>query len=135
MAGGPAAKPYTVVYDGHCGVCGRIVEVLARWDRGAQLEIVPSQAPGVTQRFPWIEPGAFTDSMQVIRSADGRTWQGAAAIEQLLGVLPRGRWIAWIFRVPFARGLAERLYRWFARNRYRLGCGKHCPAHPGHGTE
>lgn len=135
MAGGPAAKPYTVVYDGHCGVCGRIVEVLARWDRGAQLEIVPSQGTGVAHRFPWIEPRAFTDSMQVIRFADGRTWQGAAAIEQLLGVLPRGRWIAWIFRVPFARGLAERLYRWFARNRYRLGCGKHCPAHPGHGTE
>jgi len=24
------------------------------------------------------------------------------------------------------RPLAERFYRWFARNRYRLGCGEHC---------
>jgi predicted DCC family thiol-disulfide oxidoreductase YuxK len=24
------------------------------------------------------------------------------------------------------RPLAEKFYRWFARNRYRLGCGEHC---------
>lgn len=136
MAAVAAARPYTVVYDGDCRVCGRIVIGLARWDRGGQLEIVPSQAPGVQQRFSRIAPGAFADSMQVVRSADGRTWQGAGAIEQLLTVLPRGRWISWIFHVPLARGFAERLYRSFARNRYRLGCGEHCRTqHPRHGSE
>lgn len=134
MAAWAAPRPYTVVYDGDCGVCGRIVDVLGRWDRAGQLEIVPSRAPGVRQRFSWIDSRAFIESMQVVRSADGMTWQGAAAIEQLLAVLPRGRWIAWIFRVPFVRGLAERSYRWFARNRYRLGCGEHCRAHQGHGS-
>lgn len=134
MAAGATVRPYIVVYDGHCGVCGRIVERLARWDNGRQLEIVPSQAPGVPQRFPWIDSRAFIDSMQVVRSADGMTWQGAAAIEQLLAVLPRGRRIGWIFHLPLVRGLAERLYRWFARNRYRLGCGEHCRAHPEHGS-
>lgn len=135
MAAGAVARPYTVVYDGGCGICGRIVEVLARWDRGAQLEIVPSQAPGVQQRFPWIDPSAFIDSMQVVRSTDGKTWQGAAAIEQLLTVLPRGPWIAWVFHVPLVRGQAERSYRWFARNRCSLGCREHCRTHPGHGSE
>ena len=130
-----AARPYAVVYDGHCRVCRRIVEGLARWDRGGQLEIMASQAPGVPQRFPWIDPRAFVESLQLVRSADGKTWQGAAAVEQLLGVLPRGRWIGWVFHVPLARGLAERLYRWFARNRYRLGCGEHCRALPRHGSE
>lgn len=116
---------YTLVYDGDCRVCTRFVARLRRWDRRQAIELVPSQAPGVMARFPWIPPGAFKDALQLVRE-DGATWQGAAALEELLGVLPRGRWIAWTFRVPLARPVAEKLYRWFARNRYRLGCAAHC---------
>jgi predicted DCC family thiol-disulfide oxidoreductase YuxK len=98
---------------------------LAKWDGGRQLEIVTSQQPGVAARFPWISPHDYADALQLI-AADGTTWQGAAAIEELLGVLPRGRLVSWMFALPFARTLADRFYRWFARNRYRLGCGAHC---------
>ena len=118
-------RPYVVVYDGACKVCGRIVTVLRKWDREGQLEIVPSQATGVQARFPWIPARAYRESVQVI-GPGGRTWQGAAAVEQVLDVLPKGKLITWIFSIPFARRLAERFYRWFARNRYRLGCGEHC---------
>lgn len=129
------ARAYTLIYDGNCGVCGRIAAGLGNWDRGGRLEILPSQAPGVHERFPWIDPPAFAESMQLVRASDGKTWQGAAAIEQLLGVLPRGRWIAWIFEVAFVRWIADRLYRWFAHNRYHLGCSEHCRTHPEHGSE
>lgn len=129
------ARAYTVVYDGDCGVCTRLVARLAGWDRGGKLEFVPSQASGVRERFPWIDPPAFAESMQLIRGSDGKTWEGAAAIERLLDVLPRGRWIAWIFSVPLVRRIADRVYRWFARNRYHLGCADHCGAHPERGSE
>jgi len=125
----PVAAPgcrYTVIYDGHCKVCGRMVRVLAKWDGNRELEIIPSQTSGVRERFPWIPARAYVDSMQVIRTRDGRTWQAAAAIEELLKVLPRGRLISWLFKIPFVRPLIDRFYRWFARNRYRLGCGDHC---------
>ncbi|HEX6559432.1 MAG TPA: DUF393 domain-containing protein [Longimicrobiales bacterium] len=118
-------QPYTVIYDGNCRVCTRIVGTLRRWDTGQQLEIIPSETPGLAARFPWIAARAYADSLQVVSGA-GQTWQGAASIEQLLSVLPRGRFISWIFRVPLVRGIAERCYRWFARNRYRLGCSEHC---------
>lgn len=118
-------RDYTVVYDGSCNVCSRIVGVLERRDRDERLEIIPSDEVGVVGRFPWIPPGAYAESLQVIRTADNRTWQGAAAVEQLLDVLPKGRFISWIFSIPFARPLAEKLYRAFARNRYRLGCKLH----------
>ncbi len=131
-AAGPA-HAYTVVYDGDCGVCNKLVAALRKWDRHQELEIIPSQTPGLDIRFPWIPERAFMDSMQLVRAADGRTWEGAAAVEQLLDVLPRGRWIAWTFRIPLVRGIAERLYRWFARNRYRMGCGNHCRRTPGFG--
>lgn len=127
---GEAGRPYMVIYDGHCRVCGKMVTLLARWDRHRTLEIIPSQAPGVRVRFPWIPSRAYVESMQVIRTRDGRTWQGAAALEELLKVLPKGRLFSWLFRIPMVRPLVERFYRWFARNRYRMGCGEHCAVRP-----
>ncbi len=124
-SGEPGERPYTVVYDGACRVCQRLVKMLIRWDRKGMLEIVPSQASGVHARFPWIPARAYAESIQLV-GRDGRTWQGAAAIEQIIDALPKGRLITWVFSIPFVRPLAERFYRWFARNRYRLGCGEHC---------
>jgi predicted DCC family thiol-disulfide oxidoreductase YuxK len=125
----PLNRPYTVVFDGFCKVCNRLVKVLRRWDKQQVLEIVPSQGPGVQARFPWIPPKAYTESVQLV-GPGGRTWQGAAAIEQILDVLPKGKLISWIFSIPFVRPLAERFYKWFARNRYMLGCGDHCASRP-----
>ena len=121
-------RPYTVVYDGTCKVCGRLVRMLRRWDRHGVLEILPSQHPGVQARFPWIPARAYTESVQFIRARDGRTLQGARAIEGIIDAMPTGGLITWIFSIPFVRVLADRFYRWFARNRYRLGCGEHCTA-------
>jgi predicted DCC family thiol-disulfide oxidoreductase YuxK len=120
-----ARHSHTVVFDGDCRVCTKIAHRLRHWDRAHVLEIVTSQQPGVTARFPWIRPSDYADALQLI-AADGTTWQGAAAVEELLNVLPRGRWIAWAFHVPFVRPIGDRFYKWFARNRYRLGCGDHC---------
>lgn len=134
ITGGGAAsaglgRTYTVIFDGDCRICTRLSSALRAWDSGNQLEVVSSQQAGVMARFPWIPTRAYADALQLV-AANGFTWQGAAAIEQLLAVLPRGRWIAWIFSVPFARTLADRFYRWFARNRYRMGCGAHCQSRP-----
>ncbi len=122
-------RDYTVIYDGSCNVCTRQAELLRKWDHEAKLTVIPSQGPGVQARFPWIPAEAFAESIQVI-AANGRTFQGARAVEELVNVLPRWKWLAWIFRIPFIRPLAEKLYRWFARNRYKFGCGDHCSLKP-----
>jgi predicted DCC family thiol-disulfide oxidoreductase YuxK len=106
-------------------MCTRVARVVERWDRETNIEILSSQAAGLTARFPWITPTAYAEAMQLVERG-GRTWQGSAAVEQLLTILPRGRWISWVFRIPFARRIADALYRWVARNRYRLGCSEHC---------
>lgn len=120
---------YTVIYDGNCRVCTRLANALRKWDKHQLLEIVPSQAPGVTARFPWIPARAYAEALQMV-GANGETWSGAAAIEHILDVLPKGRLISWFFKIPFMRDLADKFYRWFARNRYRLGCGDHCMTRP-----
>ena len=121
----PSGRPYTVVYDGTCTVCGKLVRLLRSWDRNETLEILPSQNSCVRSRFPWIPDRAYLESVQLI-GPGGRTWQGAAAIEQIIDLMPKGRLITWVFSIPFVRPLAEKFYRWFARNRYKLGCGEHC---------
>jgi len=128
-ATGTSARPYTLVYDGACKVCGRLVGVLERWDRKQVIEVVPSQRADVQARFPWIPAAAYAESVQLV-GPGGKTWQGAGAIEQLLRILPRGRALAWLFHIPFVGQILDRFYFWFARNRYRFGCGEHCQYRP-----
>jgi predicted DCC family thiol-disulfide oxidoreductase YuxK len=128
-----SGRPFTVVYDGDCRVCTRLSRVLERWDRDAKLEIVSSQTAGVMARYPWIPARAYADALQLV-AADGTTWQGAAAIEELLNILPKGGVFAWVFKIPFVRSVADRFYKWFARNRYKLGCGEHCQLRPSQTT-
>lgn len=118
-------REYTVVYDGNCRVCTRLAGLLTRWDKPQRLHVVPSQQRGVKEAFPFIDTKDYAESLQLIGPNQQR-WQAAAAIETLLNILPRGRMISWVFAIPFVRTLADRFYRWFARNRYRLGCGEHC---------
>lgn len=126
-------RNFAVVYDGNCNVCKKIVAMLERWDRNHELELLPSDTTGLAERFPWIPARAYVESIQVVRCADGKTWQGAAAMERLIDALPKGTLVTWIFLIPFARPVAEKAYRWFARNRYHLGCGDHCQLRPPNG--
>lgn len=124
--GDSGAAPWTLVYDGECRVCTRMVNVLRDRDRDGLFEMVAYQARGVPERFPDISGAEFRESVQLI-GPDGRRWQGAAAIEQIFTLVPRARPLAWLFRIPFARPIARLAYRLFARNRHKLGCGDHCP--------
>jgi predicted DCC family thiol-disulfide oxidoreductase YuxK len=122
-------RPYTVVYDGACKVCGRLVRLLTVWDKKRQLELIPFQNTTVLDRFPWIPSSAYAEAMQVI-GPGGQTWQGGDAVEKLLDILPFGGVFGWAFSVPGFGGLFARFYKWFARNRYRFGCGEHCQLRP-----
>jgi predicted DCC family thiol-disulfide oxidoreductase YuxK len=94
-------REYTLIYDGDCDVCTRTVEQLRRWDVN------------------------YDEAMQLV-DGRGNVWAGAAAIEQLLTLLPRTGLFRALFRIPGMRRLADHAYRWVARNRYRVGCSQHC---------
>lgn len=124
-----SARPWTVVYDGQCRVCGRLVKLLQKWDTRREIETIPFQNTTVLSRFPWIPAEAYAEAMQLV-GPGGQTWQGGYAIEQLLKILPYGGLLGWAFKLPFFGGLFNRFYRWFARNRYKFGCGEHCAMRP-----
>ncbi len=126
MTAARTSPRYAVIYDGTCQVCLRFVARLERWDSQHILEMVPSQRADVRERIGWITPRELDESVHVVRLSDSKTWRGASAIEELLSVLPRGAFLSRLFRLPFARALAERAYRGFAANRSRFGCTEHC---------
>lgn len=122
-------RPYTVVFDGQCKVCTRLAGLLRKWDTRNEIEVTPFQNTSVLTRFPWIPSEAYAQALQLV-GPGGRTWQGGGAIEQLLKILPMGGALGWVFRIPYFGVGFERFYRWFARNRYRFGCGEHCQLRP-----
>ena len=128
-SGAGLGRPYTIVWDGTCKTCQRLVRMLGAWDTERMIETVPSQNTSVFARFPWIPAEAYGEAVQLI-GPGGQTWQGAAAIEQLLRILPRGWLLGWVFGIPLMGDAIDRFYRWFARNRYRFGCGEHCQSRP-----
>jgi predicted DCC family thiol-disulfide oxidoreductase YuxK len=122
-------RPWTLVYDGSCNVCSRLVRRVQKWDSRHVIQAVASQNDTVATRFPWISRDALDESMHVF-AADGRTWSGAAAARQLLAILPFGWLLGWLWGLPGFGALADKGYRIFARNRYRFGCGEHCAIVP-----
>lgn len=116
---------WTVLYDGDCSFCRRTVRRLQRLDRDDRLALVPYQDREVAESFDWLSSDALAEALHVVSPA-GEVWTGARAVERLVPLLRGGRVAALMFRLPLVRAIADRVYRWVARNRHRLGCGVHC---------
>ena len=103
-------------------MCQGWVTRLRRWDREGVLTFTPYQDPSIQESLPWIPREAFADAVQVV-APDGRTWAGAGAAELLAEILPGGRALALLFRLPLVRPLADAVYRRVAER--RRGCSLH----------
>jgi len=110
----------TLIYDGDCQFCTAVQRLVRRWDRTGHIELIPSQDSTIPSRFPALSFAGCTEAMHLI-DAQGRDWQGAEAVRELLNVLPGGRGIGWIFRIPGVPWIAARAYRIIARHRYVWG--------------
>jgi len=106
-----------VLFDGECVFCtaqARRLQALAR----GRLRVKPLQS--ALAHVPWVDPDDAIQALHLI-DRDGRSYAGAAAVVRalrlsrpLLGalVLP--------YHLPGVPWLAERLYAWVAKRRYRI---------------
>lgn len=109
-----------LIYDGDCGICTKLVDLAgrrlrptARLRAGQQLDLA---AYGLTE--------AECDRALQFVAADGRVYAAQNAVAQLL--LHSGRlWrpAGLVLGLPGVNALAGVVYRWVARNRYRLPGG------------
>jgi predicted DCC family thiol-disulfide oxidoreductase YuxK len=117
----PAATThrYSVFYDGNCRLCTDTIRTLRSMDMSVDVRFVDVQQPGVFLKYPQIDPATSLGQMHVI-SPDGTVTGGFDAIVALLPAFPSLRVFQPLLAGPFMRQLGGKVYRWLARNRYRI---------------
>jgi predicted DCC family thiol-disulfide oxidoreductase YuxK len=95
------------------------VRFIERHDTNDRIEAMPLQRADLG-RFG-VSRQAAEEAMQLVSPA-GEVRSGAAAARRVLELLPKFKPLAWLFYLPGAMFVAERLYRWVARRRHRFGC-------------
>jgi predicted DCC family thiol-disulfide oxidoreductase YuxK len=113
-----------VFFDGVCGLCQRVVDVLLRADRAARLRFAPLQGDTARRMLPPRPPDAAgwsvvyldehgvherTDALLEVTRRLGGAWRLVAALR----VVPRP------LRDALYRVIARHRYRWFGR---RVAC-------------
>jgi predicted DCC family thiol-disulfide oxidoreductase YuxK len=117
----PAERPDAdiVVFDGHCGFCTAQIKNLLRWDKDGCLAYLSLHDEEVERRWPGIDHDRLMKEMMVVDLAGNQYW-GPEAIRYFTRRLRGLWWAAWIFYIPGAMFVWRRIYRWVARNRYRI---------------
>ena len=117
-------KP-VVLYDGRCRLCTAGADRIRRFDAEARLEVLSLHEPEVAARFPSIRREDVLAEMHFVRP-DGSIAKGHEAVREVLKVIPRYRWLALFWDLPGFQFVADRVYKWVARNRYRFNRQVHC---------
>ncbi len=108
-----------LIYDAECQLCVSAKEVLKRWDSQRKFRFLPFQDPEAFSLVPDLPKIACLDAMRII-DQEGRVSIGIDALRAILLLLPGGFIIASLFRLPGVYFVAENIYCWIAKNRYRL---------------
>lgn len=109
----------TFLYDGACAICDAEAARLRHWNRGRDtLHFVDISAAG-------FEPKTYGRSLEELMGRvhairpDGSVLIGMDAIRAAYAEVGLG-WLLAPTRWPGLRAVFDRLYLWFARNRYRI---------------
>lgn len=116
----------TILFDGDCRFCTSSVKILRWLDWTRRLDFVSLHDPLVKVRFSDLTFEQLMDQMWVVTTSGDR-FGGADAIRYLTKRLPTLMPLFPFLHFPGTMPLWRSLYRWIARNRYRLA-GKSCDA-------
>jgi predicted DCC family thiol-disulfide oxidoreductase YuxK len=109
---------HVVLYDEDCGFCRWSLARLRRSDRRGHLRAVPIQSDEGGRLLADLSERDRLASWHLV-TPDGRRYSGGGAIGPMARLLPAGTPVAFLAET-FPRS-TDRLYRWVARNRDKLG--------------
>lgn len=106
-----------ILYDGACNLCRAQAVNMHRLGRG-RVEVGPLQV--LAERYPALDPDEVRREIKLV-DADGSVRGGVDALLRLaeLGRPWLGRPLRRCYELPGLGSLADRVYAWVARNRYR----------------
>jgi predicted DCC family thiol-disulfide oxidoreductase YuxK len=116
MAASVALSKPVLVFDGHCGVCTRLADLIRRWDTRGLIEVAPNQQPGLARRVGLTRQQV--DAAAWLIYPNGPKLAGAAAINGTFALL--GGPLAPLYgfyRLPVIRQIQDLVYHQFAIHR------------------
>lgn len=115
----PGGTRLVMLYDGSCRFCTQSAKTLARRVGAAKVETVNFQDDGVLASYPGVTYDACMKKMHVI-DPEGRVYAGAGAVARLVRTIPVLGLFSYVYFIPGIRQLAEIVYAFVAKNRYKL---------------
>jgi predicted DCC family thiol-disulfide oxidoreductase YuxK len=110
---------FEVFYDGGCRVCRREVRRLRRLDQRQRIRFVDIAAEGFDRSSVGVTWEALMGRIHA-RLPDGTIVDGVEVFRRLYTAVGFGPLVA-LTRLPGVAQLLDLGYRWFAKNRLRLG--------------
>jgi predicted DCC family thiol-disulfide oxidoreductase YuxK len=110
-----------VLFDGRCAFCRKSVSLLRRLDWLGRFDC--RDARDVANLPPCgvpLDPQRFLEEMHVVTPDGKRTYAGYRAVRWIAWRLPLLWPLAPFLHLPGAVRLGSRIYRWIARNRFKL---------------
>ncbi len=111
-------KRATILYDADCGFCRWALDKILAWDRRNALRSVTLQSAEADSLLAGMDEQTKMASWHLV-AENGRIYSAGAAAAPLARLLPLGAPLALVAQT-FPR-TTNRIYRWVARNRNRLG--------------
>jgi predicted DCC family thiol-disulfide oxidoreductase YuxK len=131
LQGTRAKSPETIYYDGHCGLCHRVVRFVLAEDRSGHFRFAPLQGPTFSQAVPGTVRAALPDSFVVIDDG-GNLRTKSDAVSHILRRLG-GLWrVFGLLLQALPRAVRDPAYTGVGRIRQRLfrRPGELCPLVP-----
>ena len=109
-----------VYTDGQCPLCQWMRARVEPFDRDRRIEWLDLNSPEALRRAAPHTHEQLAEEMYTRRKADGAWSKGFFSGIEVVHVLPRFRWLAWLFsRWPFT-ALGPVFYRQLAKRRYQI---------------
>ena len=111
----PDASIPLVIFDGDCAMCSGAVQLILKLEREPKMHFAPIRG----ETFKRLIPGALHERETMMLHHQGQTLTESEAVLKIAHLLGAPWSIAYAFRILPA-GLRNLVYRWIARNRYRI---------------
>jgi predicted DCC family thiol-disulfide oxidoreductase YuxK len=112
-------KEVTLLYDAECVLCTNSVRTLRKLKTSVPLRMISLQEADLEVLLPGTSFAELQAQIHVI-DTDGQVYKGADSIICILKTVPSLKWISWLYRIPGLKPMADLMYRWVAKNRYKL---------------
>ncbi|MDA0149853.1 thiol-disulfide oxidoreductase DCC family protein [Vibrio sp. LaRot3] len=121
----------TLFYGGTCPLCAKEMQAIRQRDNANMIKTVDIYSDEFSA-YPNIDPDEANRILHAV-DGDGKLWLGLDAAYRAWDLLGRG-WLYAPLRWSLIKPLADKLYLYFANNRYRISywltgtsrCGDQC---------